>query len=85
MFFAKGNENLRTHYLHIEVFNGLLWENHIYFRNYLRSNKESALEYSRLKNELAAKFPEDRNAYTNGKDEFINSILEKVREELIKE
>lgn len=80
VFFAKGNEELRTHYLHIEIFNGDLWKNHIYFRDYLRLNKKSVEEYSKLKKKLAIKFGEDRKAYTNAKDEFIKSILKKTNE-----
>lgn len=82
IMFAKGSEDLRTHYLHIEVINGELWENHIYFRDYLRLNKKTVEEYSRLKKELAVKHTNDRGLYTNAKNEFIKSILKKAKEEL---
>lgn len=82
--FAKGNEDSRTHYLHIEVYGGNLWKNHIYFRDYLQLNKKSVEEYSRLKKELAEKFKEDRNSYTSAKNDFINSTLEKARKEFSK-
>ncbi|MFL0269363.1 GrpB family protein [Candidatus Clostridium radicumherbarum] len=84
IMFAKGSEDLRTHYLHIEVYGGDLWENHIYFRDYLQLNKKSFEEYSRLKKELAEKFKEDRNSYTSSKNNFINSTLKKAREEFSK-
>lgn len=54
--FAKGSDDLRTHYIHVEVFNGTLWNNHIYLRNYLRIDKKSVDEYSIFKKELAVKF-----------------------------
>lgn len=79
--FAKGSEDLRTHYLHIEILNGELWKNHIYFRDYLRLNKKSVEEYSRLKKDLALKYADDRGSYTNAKNEFIKSILKKAEEE----
>lgn len=81
IMFAKGSEDLRTHYLHIEIFNGELWKNHIYFRDYLRLNKKSVDEYSRLKKELALKYADDRGSYTNAKNQFIKSILKKAEEE----
>jgi GrpB-like predicted nucleotidyltransferase (UPF0157 family) len=81
--FAKGSEELRTHYLHIEVLNSELWENHIYFRNYLRLHNEYIHEYSKLKKELALKFSDDRSSYTKEKDKFISMVLEKARKEFI--
>ncbi|WP_346891428.1 GrpB family protein [Clostridium sp. UBA3887] len=82
VMFAKGREDLKTHYLHIEIINGELWKNHIYFRDYLRLNKEAVEEYSRLKKNLASKYTNDRGSYTNAKNEFINSVLKKVKEEV---
>ncbi|SHE33951.1 GrpB family protein [Clostridium fallax] len=81
LFFAKGSENLRTHYLHIEVFNSDIWKNHIYFRNYLRIHTEYILEYSKLKKALAIKYKDDRNTYTKEKDKFITMILKKAKDE----
>lgn len=81
VLFAKGSEELRTHHLHIEVLNSNIWENHIYFRDYLRLHMEYIDEYSKLKNELALKFADDRGAYTKEKDKFISMVLEKAMEE----
>lgn len=82
VMFAKGSEDSRSHYLHIEVYGGKLWENHIYFRDYLCLHKESLEEYSKLKKELAAKFGEDRKSYTSAKNDFISSILKRAGEEM---
>jgi GrpB-like predicted nucleotidyltransferase (UPF0157 family) len=49
---------------------------HIAFRDYLRNNPQSVLEYERIKSDLANKVS-DRKSYTEGKTEFINKILEK--------
>lgn len=83
ILFAKGREDLRTHYLHIEIINGELWKNHIYFRDYLRLNKKAVEEYSRLKKvtALAIKYTNDRGSYTNAKNEFIKSVLKKAKED----
>lgn len=44
------------------------------FRDYLNSHPEAAKEYAELKKVLASKCPEDRVAYTNGKEAFIHGI-----------
>ena len=44
------------------------------FRNYLNSHDDMAMEYEKIKMELAEKYPEDRISYTNGKEAFIQSI-----------
>ena len=48
---------------------------HIAFRDYLNQNPNSAKEYENLKKELHLKFKNDREKYTNSKNEFIQSVL----------
>ena len=48
---------------------------HIAFRDYLRANQEAVSRYAGLKRSLAAKFPNDWAAYTNGKSEFVARAL----------
>lgn len=78
--FAKGREELRTHYIHIEVFGDKLLKNHIYFRDYLRLHKNLVDEYAKLKKELETKFGDDRGSYTSSKHEFIEKTLKKAYE-----
>lgn len=44
------------------------------FRNYLNSHSDAAKKYSELKQALASQYPEDRVAYTKGKENFVQSI-----------
>ena len=44
-------------------------------RDYLNANEEKANEYSKLKEQLAKKYPNDRITYTNGKSTRIEEIL----------
>ena len=37
-----------------------------------------ARDYARLKTELAAAHPNDRNAYTAGKSEFISGVMQRA-------
>lgn len=55
------------------------WYDQILFRNFLRSHPETQQEYSQLKQELAERYPNDREAYLDGKAEFIRNVIEKAK------
>lgn len=65
----------RTHHIHVVKWNGTEWKNYIYFRDYLNSNENAALQYQQLKEELERKYADDRIAYTSGKQDMIDIIL----------
>lgn len=73
----------RTHHVHIVEMNTDYYREKVLFRDYIRANPESAQAYLDLKSELALKYPNDREAYTNGKTEFINVILAKAKAALV--
>jgi len=50
-----------------------LWER-LDFRDYLLKHPHEAQKYACLKRELAEKFADDREAYTNAKGEYIQMI-----------
>ncbi len=81
-FFVKGlpseGGSVRTHHLHIVLRSSDFWEMQVKFRDYLNKNPNYASEYENLKLELAKKFENDRDGYTNGKTEFVHSILRKA-------
>jgi GrpB-like predicted nucleotidyltransferase (UPF0157 family) len=52
------------------------WKNHIYFRDYLIKHPDKAYQYAELKKSLAQRFTIDREAYTEGKASFIESVLQ---------
>jgi GrpB-like predicted nucleotidyltransferase (UPF0157 family) len=72
-YFVKGNPT--THHLHIVEINSEEWKKNITFRDSLRKNEMLAEEYAKLKLELAEKFKYNRVAYTDGKTDFINYVL----------
>jgi GrpB-like predicted nucleotidyltransferase (UPF0157 family) len=82
-FFRKGKYRAGTHHLHIYQYGSVFWENNTLFRDFLRCNPVMLNEYYKLKRELAEKYPYDRVAYTNGKNDFINSVIKKARDEFI--
>ena len=68
-------KDIRTHHIHVVKWNGTEWKNYIHFRDCLNANKNIALQYERVKEELESKYADDRVAYTNGKQEMIDIIL----------
>ena len=60
----------RTHQIHAFV-RGWQTERHLAFRDYLRSHPPVAQAYGILKQQLAEKYPNDMNAYMDGKDSFV--------------
>ncbi|WP_375498403.1 GrpB family protein [uncultured Nostoc sp.] len=81
MFFVKGMPpygKQRTHHVHIVEVNSEFWERRL-FCDYLRRHPEEAKRYETLKRDLAATFQSDREAYTNGKNNYILAVMSKVR------
>ena len=56
---------------------GELWER-LLFSDYLRLHPEEAQAYERLKFTLAANHRDDREAYTEGKADYIRGVMEKA-------
>jgi GrpB-like predicted nucleotidyltransferase (UPF0157 family) len=77
-FFVKGPEAKRTHHLNFCEMNSFFWISHLAFRDYLERHPGIAKEYCALKRRLADKFPNDRGAYTAGKEEFVRCILDRL-------
>ena len=73
--FVKGytKQGFQGQAYHVHVRYSGDWDE-IRFRDYLRKHKEIASEYESLKLKLAEKFPNDREAYTNAKTEWIEKI-----------
>lgn len=59
------------HHLYVCLREQQQYARHIAFRDYLRGHPEEARAYARLKRELALTFAEDREAYTQGKSQFV--------------
>ena len=71
--------NIHTHYIPVVIWDESAWNNYINMRDYLNANDEKAMEYSKLKVQLAEEYSDDRIAYTEGKHELIEKILEEAR------
>lgn len=66
-----------NHHLYVCIDNTENINNHLLLRQHLRQNREAVEAYSHLKRELASRFPNDIDAYIEGKTPLITSFLEK--------
>ena len=73
LFFKRIAEH--TYHAHAVLFDGPEWRRHVIFRDWMNLRPDRAKEYEALKEELAARFADDRAAYTEGKAAFIERML----------
>ena len=78
-YFVKSPpESLRIH-VHGVVIGGRFWQEHLGFRDALRTSPQLLAEYQALKLRLAVEFADDKSAYTEAKGPFIQAVLERIR------
>ena len=65
----------RTHIVHVVIHGQTVWNSYTAFCDCLKKDPELCKRYEQLKESLAARFPEDRRAYTMGKSEFVRRVL----------
>jgi GrpB-like predicted nucleotidyltransferase (UPF0157 family) len=81
MFFVKGmppHGERRTHHVHITEPEGEMWRRRLRFRDYPRANPGEARCYEALKRQLAARYPSDRERYTDAKTEYVEAVWRKM-------
>lgn len=83
-YFRKGGDQ-RTHQIHAFLAGDFHVLRHLAFRDYLIANRSIAIEYDKLKRELAQKHPEDLEAYCDGKDSFVKHYEAKAVESTMAE
>ena len=75
--FADEGFEIKTHFIHAVTFNGQLWKNLIFFRNYLNDNEEEKKAYENVKEAYLQHHSVGVNDYTNFKEEFVQRIFSK--------
>jgi GrpB-like predicted nucleotidyltransferase (UPF0157 family) len=73
-WFCKPNPAQRTHHLHLVPTGSARYRDELTFRDRLRADPELARAYESLKRDLAARFRDDREAYTEGKAAFVREV-----------
>ena len=81
LLFVMGDfeNDTRSHHIHVVLYGSDEWNNYINFRDYLNTHIASAKEYEAVKLRLAGQYPDDRIAYTDGKQEVIDKLLAEAR------
>jgi GrpB-like predicted nucleotidyltransferase (UPF0157 family) len=74
-WFCKPDPSRRTHHLHLVPTGSSRFRDELAFRDRLRASPKTAEEYAELKHDLAARFKDDREAYTDAKADFIRRVL----------
>jgi GrpB-like predicted nucleotidyltransferase (UPF0157 family) len=72
-FFRRGEP--RAYHVHLALRGGSFWNEHLAFRDTLRADAAVREAYAHLKQELAACYPRDREAYIEGKGPFVREVL----------
>lgn len=78
-FIKRDSSGKRTHHIHMVEHHFEHWDR-LLFRDYLIQHPDVAGEYQRLKIHLAAEYPTDRVAYTEGKTDFILRVMERAKQ-----
>jgi GrpB-like predicted nucleotidyltransferase (UPF0157 family) len=78
LFVLRGENQVSLHHIHVCEEGEADFYRQVAFRDWLNAHPEDARAYARLKEELAAQYPDDRAAYTKGKAEFILNICRKA-------
>ena len=73
------NITVTTHHIHCYLSYCENLTNALLFCRFMNENPEYAKQYNDLKIELAAKFPDDRVAYSDGKQNFIVQAIDTAR------
>jgi GrpB-like predicted nucleotidyltransferase (UPF0157 family) len=76
-WFCKPHPSRRTHHLHLIPTDSQRFRDELAFRDRLRASPEVAGEYVALKRNLAERFADNRDAYTEAKGDFIRRVLER--------
>ena len=78
LWFCKPSPAHRTHHLHLVPISSRFWAQQLAFRDALRREPALMTEYEQLKVTLAVKNIHGREAYTEAKTPFIQSVLQRV-------
>ena len=73
-FFGKPAERPRTYHLHVCVAGSEDERRHLTLRDYLRPHPDEGARYAARKREVAARHPQDRLAYIEGKADYVTAL-----------
>lgn len=74
-FFLRHAHGERTHHLHVVVHDSEAWRERVAFSRLLGSDADLRQRYEALKTDLVERHADDREAYTEGKSDFIRAAI----------
>lgn len=77
LFVLRGPGEISLQHIHCYDQTAPEFDQIVGFRDYLNAHPNAARQYEALKKDLAEKYPDNRPAYTKGKEDFIQNICEK--------
>lgn len=77
LFVLRGPGEISLQHIHCYDQTAPEFDQIVGFRDYLNAHPDAARQYEALKKDLAEKYPDNRPAYTKGKEDFIQNICEK--------
>lgn len=75
--FADDTYAVKTHYIHLVDFDGEIWRNLLFFRDYLNANKEARQQYLAIKLDYLESSSSGIQEYTEFKEAFVKEIFGK--------
>lgn len=78
--FFKNRKDGRGTHIHVRVRGSFDEQLNLVFRDYLRTHPDSAKEYAKVKWDLAGRYRNDRDGYTNAKDPTVWTLLRKAHD-----
>ena len=77
-FFIIGQGEWIESHIHVVKHMSMEWRNYLNYKAYLTAFPQARRAYAALKRDLAERYPNDRNAYTEAKAPFITYTLRKA-------
>jgi len=74
LYVLRAKNQISLRHIHCYDINDNEFFQLIEFRDYLNTHADAAQKYAELKEMLASRYPENRVAYTKGKEDFIQNI-----------
>ncbi|MEM7155603.1 MAG: GrpB family protein [Myxococcota bacterium] len=78
-WFCKPSDEVRTHHVHLIPVSSRLFRERLFFRGALLRDADLRRRYAALKQNLAARFAYDREAYTQAKGPFVAEVVARMR------
>lgn len=74
--FTDATFETKTHFIHLVEYKGSLWNDLIYFRDYLNTHREAREKYEAIKMAFVNEKSEGIAEYTDLKEGFVKQVLE---------